>query len=1139
MPRLRLLAVPAACAAAVAFLLAAPIATPGLAAAAGPAALAAPAGVAASASEDAAGTRLVVQPAINESGIVFVHAGDLFWVSRKGGEARRLTTSPGLEKDPHFSPDGRLILFTGSYGGNADVYVMPAEGGEPRRLTWHPATDEARGFTPDGKSVLFTSNRDTPFGSDTVVFRQLYTVPVGGGYPERLPVPTARRAAYSDDGKVLAYEQERWQDEWRLYRGGQAQPIRLLTLSGLSLSTVPGPPSMNQHPVWLNGKLYFVSDRDGSRLNVYEYDPSGGQVRALTKHQDFDVHWLSSGGGLLAYEQGGYIHTLEPKSGQDDTLVVRVRGDFPWAMPHWDDAAPRIVDAGLSPTGARAVFEARGEVFTVPAEKGDVRNLTRSPGAADRSPVWSPDGARIAWFSDEGGEYRLMIGDQDGLAAPRAIAITPATYFFNPTWSPDSKRIAFTDAGRNLHVVDVASGKDQTIDTDRMAHPERSLVPAFSPDSRFLAYAKQLPNKYRGIVVYSFEEGKARLVTDGLSDAVAPAWDASGKYLYFLASTDLALGTGWLDLSSVERPLRRGVYCAVLAAGVPSPLLPESDEEKAAEDAGDAKGDKAAKAGAKGGTSADKKGDADEKKPEAVKVHLDFDGLLNRIIALPMPLRNYSGLSAGTEGTIFVAEEAELFPDPDGAPQPAAAIHRFDFAKRKDTTFLPGPISTFTVSRNGKKALYHSGETWGIVATDGDPKPGDGALKVALSMQLDPQAEWRQLFREAWRFERDFFYVPNHHGADWEAVRAKYEPWLASVQHRAEASDLINRMGGEHGVGHHFVAGGDAPAIPGGRPGLLGADYKIEDGRYRIVRIYSGESWNPELQAPLAAPGVDVRKGDYLLAVNGREIKAPEDPSRALEGTAGRQTTITVNDKPALEGARRVVVVPVPGERALRRRGWVEDNRRLVDKLSGGRLAYVWLPNTGGDGYVYFNRYYFAQQDRAGAILDERFNQGGFVADYVIDILGRKLRGYFNNPVGARDPWTEPLSGIWGPKVMLVNEFAGSGGDMLPFMFRQAQIGSLVGTRTWGGLVGIWDYPILIDGGVVTVPRGGFFNLEGQWDVENKGTPPDIEVEVTPKDIAAGRDPQLERAVAEALKSLEANPTKLLREPAPPQRVPR
>ena len=1114
MPRRRPFTVPAACAAAAILMSLASAASPAPAFAAGP-----------GGAEDPGGTRLLTQPAINESGIVFAYAGDLYWVGRKGGEARRLTTSPGTERDPHFSPDGRWILFTGHYGGAADVFMMPAEGGEPRRLTWHPGVDEACGFTPDGRTILFTSNRDTPFGRDSAPLRQFFTMPAAGGFPERLPVPTTRRGSYSEDGKLLAYEQARSQEEWRLYRGGQAQPIRILNLPDLSTTTVPGPLSMNQHPVWLGGRLYFTSDRDGKRMNVQEFDPATKAVRTLTHHEDFDVHSLAAGGGLLAYEQGGRLHTLDPKSGQDETLVIRVRGDFPWAMPHWDDVESQIAAAGLSPNGARAVFEARGDIFTVPAEKGDVRNLTRSPGAADHAPAWSPDGSRIAWFSDEGGEYRLMIADQDGIAPPRAIAIDPATYFFDLTWSPDSKRVAFTDAPRNVHVVDVASGRDTKVDTDRMAHPERSLVPVFSPDSRFLAYAKQLPNQYRGIMVYSFEEGKARLVTDGLSDAVAPAWDKSGKYLYFLASTDIGLNTGWLDLSSLERPVRRGVYCAVLARDLPSPLLPESDDEKpATEEKAEGKG------------KADGKKGGEEKKPEPVKVRIDFDGLLNRIVALPMPTRNYSGLSAGTEGVVFVAEQPEAFNDADD-PEPAASVHRFDLGKRKDTTFLGGPISTFTVAGSGRKALYHSGETWGIVATDAEPKIGDGGLRVELQMQLDPQAEWRQIFLEAWRFERDFFYVPNHHGADWNAQRKRYDAWLPSVRHRADLGDLINRMGGELGVGHHFVSGGDSPTIPGSRIGLLGADLRVEQGRFRIVRIFDGESWNPDLRAPLAAPGVDVRKGDFLLAVNGREIKPPDDPYRFFEGTSDRQTTITVNDRPSFEGARKVVVVPVANERMLRRRAWVEDNRRLVDKLSSGRLAYVWLPNTASDGYVSFNRYYFAQQDKQGAVLDERFNGGGFVADYIIDILARPLRGYFNNPVGDRVPWTEPLSGIWGAKVMVVNEFAGSGGDIMPYLFRQAKIGPLVGTRTWGGLVGIWDYPELVDGGTITVPRGGFFNLDGEWDVENDGVTPDIPVEITPKDMAEGRDPQLERAVAEALALLEKNPVRLLREPAPPVRV--
>jgi len=706
------------------------------------------------------------------------------------------------------------------------------------------------------------------------------------------------------------------------------------------------------------------------------------------------------------------------------------------------------------------------------------------------------------------------------MTAPREIAIAPATFFFDLAWSPDSKRVAFTDTGRNLHIVEIASGKAIRVDTDRMAHPERSLVPVWSPDSRWLAYAKQLPNQYRAIMVHGLAEGRSRQVSDGLSDAVRPVWDRSGKYLYFMASTDLALNTGWLDLSSVERPFRRGVYFAVLARDQPSPLLPESDDEKEpGKDAGkDRQGDK------------DKSG---EQTPPTVRI--DFDGIGQRILALPLPIRNYAALAAGTEGVVFVAEAALPFPDPTD-PQPKFTLQRWDMAKRKVSPFL-ADLADFAVSGDGKKVLYHAGDDWGIVSAEGEPKPGDGRLKMTLRMAIDPPAEWAQIYREAWRFERDFFYVPNHHGADWKAVHDRYASWVPHVRHRADLAYLIDLMGGELGVGHHFVAGGDSPETPGTPAGLLGADLVIDAGRYRIARIFTGENWNPDLRAPLSAPGVDVREGDYLLAVDGRELRPPASPYQALEGTANRQARLTVNARPVMEGARTVTVVPVESELALRNRAWVEDNRRTVNRLSAGRLAYVWLPDTGDGGYTYFNRYYFAQQDRQGAILDERFNQGGYVADYIIDIVARRLRGYFNNPVGDRAPWSEPLSGIWGPKVMIINEFAGSGGDMLPFMFRQQQIGPLVGATTWGGLVGIWDYPALVDGGAITVPRGGFFNLDGEWDVENEGIAPDFAVEMTPKDMAAGRDPQLERAVQEALALLEKNPVRLLREPAPPVRV--
>jgi tricorn protease len=1128
-------------------------------AAAGGRPAAAPAAVANAAAPAAAGTRLVRQPAVSARAIVFVYANDLWTVGRNGGEARRLTSSPGTESDPHFSPDGRWLAFTGQYAGNTDVYVIPAEGGEPRRLTWHPGADEARGWTPDARRIVFTSGRLSPFGSDNVQMRQLFTLDIEGGLPERLPLPTARRGDYAADGRQVAWEPERWQEEWRNYRGGQAQPIRILTLGDLSVRAVPGPPSVNQHPAWLGGRLYFLSDRDG-RMNVHEFDPGPGTVRGLTRHQDYDVKWLSAGGGLLAYEQGGYLHTLDPAGGAAaggaatggaaKRLVISVSGDFPWALPQWKDVTEEVAAAGLSPTGARAIFEARGEIFTVPAEKGNVRNLSRNPGAADRAPAWSPDGARVAWFSDRTGEYRLYIADQDGQEEPRAIAIQPATFFYDLSWSPDSKKVAFTDAGRSMYILDVTGGKATTIDTDRMAHPERSMVPVWSPDSRFIAYARQLPNQYRAIIVYGLEEGRTHQVTDGLSDAVAPAWDKSGKYLYFMASTDLALNTGWLDLSSLERPFRRGVYFAVLARDLPSPLLPESDDEKPTGGAGEGagkEGDKAAdktagKAAGKAAGKGDEKGgdkgadkDGDEKKDAPPPVRIDFEGIGQRILALPLPVRNYLALAAGAEGVVFVAEAPLPFPDPSN-PQPTFTLHRWDLAKRKSAPFL-ADLRSFEVSGDGEKVLYQSAAGWGIVPADGEPKPGDGALKMELRMPIDPPAEWAQIYREAWRFERDFFYVPNHHGADWNAVGERYAAWVPDVRHRADLGYLINLMGGEQGVGHHFVAGGDTPRPPGTPVGLLGADLAIDAGRYRIARIFTGENWNPDLQAPLAAPGIDVRAGDYLLAIDGREIKPPASPYQALEGTAGRQTKITVNAKPAMDGARTVTVVPVVNERALRNRAFVEDSRRTVDRLSGGRLAYVWLPDTGDGGYTYFNRYYFAQQDRQGVILDERFNQGGFIADYIIDIVARRLRGYFNNPVGDRVPWTEPLSGIWGPKVMVINEFAGSGGDMMPYLFRLERLGPLVGTTTWGGLVGIWDFPPLIDGGLITVPRGGFFNLDGKWDVENEGTPPDIAVEMSPQDTAAGEDPQLERAVAEALRLLEQNPVRLLREPAPPVRV--
>lgn len=1057
----------------------------------------------------AQGTRLLRQPTVSTTQVAFAYAGDIWVVAREGGDARRLTSYPGVEANPTFSPDGQWVAFTGGYAGNPDVYVVSVQGGAPRRLTWHPGGDVVRGWSVDGKSVLFISYRRNP----RLGRGQLWSVPVDGGLERQLPLPAVNRAALSPDGRQVAYEEiSQWDVEWRNYRGGQNRPIQVFNLADSTSSALPWDRSKDTWPVWLGNAIYFISDRDFAG-NVWRYDPGTKQLTQVTHYKDFDVKTMASGGGVVVYEQAGFLHLYDPASNQDRQLVINARGDLPWAEPRWTDVTPLATAVSLSPTGARAVIEARGEIFTVPAEKGDVRNLTRSPGAADRAPAWSPDGRRVAWFSDASGEYRLVIGSQDGLNQPREIRLDHPTFYYDPTWSPDGKYLAFTDAGRNLLLADVASGQVTRVDGDNYAHPDRTLVPVWSPDSRWVAYAKRLTSQFRALMVYSVADKKVRQLTDGLSDASDPAWDTGGKYLYFLASTDYGLGSGWLDLSSYDRHVRRAVYLAVLAADTPSPLLPESDEEKGQADSTAAK---------------DSTTTATDSVPAKVTVRIDFDGLGQRVLDLDMPVRSYTSLSASLPGVLFVAEAVEN--------EPGVNLHRYDLKKRRADDFLPG-VSLFSISRDGKKLLYRAGETWGIVSTDPGAKVGDGKIGVALRMRVDPRAEWQQIWHEAWRFERDYLYVPNLHGADWSAVDRMYSPWLQSLGHRADLTYLLDLLGGELTLGHTFTGGGDLPPVDTANVGLLGADLAEVGGRYRITRIYNGEEWNPGLRAPLRAPGVKARSGDYILEVNGAELRAPTNPYQAFEGLAGKQTVLRLNDRPVREGSWTVTVVPVDNDAELRTQAWVEDNRRLVDSLSQGRLAYVWLPNTAEDGYAYFNRYYFAQQNREGVILDERYNGGGYIADYFVDILNRQLRGYFNNPVADRRPWTEPITGIFGPKVMLINEMAGSGGDMLPYLFRHMKLGPLVGKRTWGGLVGIWDVPSLIDGGGITAPRGGFFDLEGQWSVENDGIPPDIEVEQTPRQVILGHDPQLERAVTEAMRLLQAAPVRLRSEPAPPVRV--
>jgi tricorn protease len=1065
---------------------------------------------------DTSDTSFLHEPAIGPDRIAFVYADDLWTARLDGSDVRRLTSHPGPESSPAISPDGKLVAFTATYdGSNPDVYVVPIEGGEPTRLTWHPGPDVVLGFAPDG-SVLFRSPRSVSSNR----YSQFFAVSPRGGAPRPLPVPNGFRAAYSPDGKYLAYSPlgEAFR-QWKNYRGGLASRIWIMKLADLSVEVVPQPEGRcnDIFPMWVGDSVYFVSDRAGE-FNLFSYDRGSKSVEQLTKHDDFPIEAASSGRGQVIYEQAGRLWVFDPTSKIPNRLKVGVAADLAETRPRHASGAKFVRSADISPTGQRAVLEFRGEVLTVPAKKGDVRNLTHSTGAHERSPIWSPDGKKVAYFSDASGEYALHVAPQDGKGEAKAYPLKGAGFYERPAWSPDGKQIAFIDNSRTLSRIDLDSGKVTTIDSEPVYGPINTMSLAWSPDSKWIAYTLTNKAYFQTLKLHSLEQGKSHLLTDGLAEVAEPAFDASGKYLYFLASTDAGPVKQWFDQSNADVQATHSVFLAVLARATPNPLIKPNDEE-----------------GDKPDADKDKDKDKDKKKAEPGPTVIDLEGIDSRIVALPIPAGNLSHLSAGEEGKIYYVRRVGMIPGKSGdAFAGTPSLVRFDLKPREEET-LAEKVDSFRLSNDRKKLIYNSKETWGI-ADAGKFAVGKEALPIAsISVKVDPRAEWAEMLQEAWRINRDYFYDKGMHGADWPAMRDKYAKLLPEVPTRNDLNRVIRGMCSELAVGHSNSGGGDFLYEPKPVPvGLLGADFEAADGRYRFKKVYGGLNWDTELKAPLVAPGVDVKAGEYLLAVDGEDVTTAREVYAAFEDKVARRVELKVGPRADGTGARTVVVEPIASEFALRNRDWVEGNLRKVRERTNGRVAYVYVPNTADLGHSYFKRYFFPQVDKEGIIVDERFNGGGQVADYYIDILRRPTVSYWAMRHGS--PIRSPGAAILGPKVMLIDETAGSGGDLLPWMFRRFQLGTLIGKRTWGGLVGILGFPTLLDGGRVTAPDLAFYTEDG-WRVENEGVPPDVEVEQWPADVMAGKDPQLDRAIETVLESLRRNPPRSLEPPAPPIRV--
>jgi len=1104
------------------------------------------------AAQEAREGRLLRFPDIYKDKIAFMYGGDLWLASSTGGTARRITSHPGRELFPKFSPDGKLLAFTGQYDGNFNVYVMPSEGGQPKQLTFYqgsaqPLSDrmgvlnQVIGWTPDGKSIVFLSRRDASNGW----IKRPFTVSIDGGLPQPMPMDEGGLLSFSADGTKIAYNRIfRNFRQWKRYTGGLAQDITIYDIKNNVVDQViPHTDYTDTFPMWRGNTIYFTSDRGpGHRLNLYSYDQGSKQVEQLTKFDEFDVMWPSLGPDAIIFENGGYLYRFDLEARQAEKLVVYVSGERDQAMKHWVSASKQITDFDIAPDGKRAVFAARGEVFTVPAKDGSTRNLTHSPGVREQHVSWSPNGQWIVYISDRTGEDEIYIAPQDGLAAEQQITSGHKGFMFQPAWSPDSSKIAWADKDLKLWYVDVKEKKP--VEVDRGKYGE-ILNYSWSPDSKWLAYDKNLESGYSVVYLYGLTDRKMTAVTSTLTNSYSAVFDRDRRYLYFLSDRDYNEVLGNIDFEFAN-PKTTRVYAVTLTADEPSPFPTLSDEVKVKSEE-PAAATPVPELNKKGKQPPSKKEPEPKTEEKAVQTEtkepprvfkIDLDGIQNRIVALAVPPAVIRNLDASKEAIYYSTSPIGGLSGPLPGENPA--IHAYDLKERKDKVLLEG-ADRFALSTDGSKLLYRAEGDGPVGIIDAKPpdaphKLGDGALKLdGMRAEADPPQEWKQIFNEVWRQERDYFFEASMNGVDWQKTKDQYAQLLPYVADRYSLTYILGEMIGELSNSHTYVGGGDFPDLHPVNVGMLGADFEADpaSGMYRIKKIFSGENWDAHARSPLTEPGVNIKEGDYLIAINGRALRAPQTPDEFLVNMANEVVTLTVNSKAAAGGARQVVVKPIGDEYNLRELNMIEANRKKVDAASGGRIGYVYLPNMGDEGLNQFVKQYFPQIRKEGIIFDVRYNGGGFVDQLIFARLRRVLAAMGS----ARnfESGTTPGNVFYGYMACVTNHYAASDGDIFSYMFKRYKLGPLIGERTWGGVRGIRGNIPLMDGGYITRPEFSLYGLDSKWVIENRGVEPDVVVDNPPDLVRKGQDPQLEKAVEMLMEQIKANPKKL---PARPPDLP-